>query len=413
MIAIQLIDRFEFIHSKYIIHRDVKPDNILVDYETNKILYVIDFGLAKKYRSSRTGKHIKFSIPGRMNGSARYASVNTHEGKIQSRRDDLESLGYLFIDFAKKGKLPWQGIKIDNILAKFKKIYFIKKRIEPEELCKGLPKEFSDYIKYVKNLKFEENPDYNYLRGLFLNVLNKNNYKNNYEFSWLNNKKIKKKLKINNNTVQNYSLKKIIKKRESPQTRIYRKLLNSKEKEKNNTINSTSRINYNNNNNRKKEETDLSLKRKNELLLNKDMSEDDKKSNFTINNKNKSGYLNAKTIYEITQYEVNIDNNVKSNNISRNDSKKYNENEKEESKENKVAKKNNTKYEMDKGRNSKHIEKNIYETNNNVIPININTLNDSFKDKSVNFINKKKNNNILEKVISKTKILNRKITNSY
>ena len=107
MIAIQLIDRFEFIHSKYIIHRDVKPDNILVDYETNKILYVIDFGLAKKYRSSRTGKHIQFSIPGKMNGNAKYASVNTHEGKIQSRRDDLESLGYLFIFFATKGKLPW------------------------------------------------------------------------------------------------------------------------------------------------------------------------------------------------------------------------------------------------------------------------------------------------------------------
>ena len=97
MIGIQLMDRFEFIHSKYIVHRDIKPDNLVVDLETNKIIYLIDFGLSKKYRSSRTGNHIKFSKPKRLTGTVRYSSANALTGKEQSRRDDLESIGYVLI----------------------------------------------------------------------------------------------------------------------------------------------------------------------------------------------------------------------------------------------------------------------------------------------------------------------------
>ena len=104
MIALQLLDRFEYIHSKFIIHRDLKPGNICVDYESYTYLYIIDFGLSKKYRSSRTGKHIKFSIPKKLTGTARYASVNALKGLEQSRRDDLESIGYVLIYFAKDGE---------------------------------------------------------------------------------------------------------------------------------------------------------------------------------------------------------------------------------------------------------------------------------------------------------------------
>ena len=76
MIEIKLLDRQEFIHSKYIIRRDIKPDNIMVDLETKSIIYLIDFGLSKKYRSGRQGKHIKFTIPRRLIRTVRYASAN-------------------------------------------------------------------------------------------------------------------------------------------------------------------------------------------------------------------------------------------------------------------------------------------------------------------------------------------------
>jgi len=268
MIAIQLIDRFEYIHSKYIIHRDVKPENMLIDIETNKIIYLVDFGLSKKYRSSRTGKHIKLKIQKTFTGNEIYASVNALEGKIQSRRDDLESLGYILIFFAKKGLLPWKGLKIDNLFQKIKKIYFIKKNIEISSLCSGLPQEFYDFIKYVKDLKFEENPDYNYLRGLFLNIMNKMNYINDLKFTWLNKNKIKNisemKDKIEIGTNSNKI--KILKRRKSPQARLYRKILNSREKDKNNNNKNDDKLNEN----KEKIQNNILLKN-NENIMNKNM----------------------------------------------------------------------------------------------------------------------------------------------
>jgi casein kinase I family protein HRR25 len=257
MIAIQLIDRFEYIHSKYIIHRDIKPENIVVDFETNKIIYLIDFGLSKKYRSSRTGKHIKFSIPKRMTGTARFASRNALSGREQSRRDDLESIGYVLIYFGKKGVLPWQGLKAKNKLERYAQIYYIKKRISPKDLCSGLPKEFTQYIKYVKDLKFEENPDYNYLRGLFMNILIKYNLKNDLNFSWLKNEKKNRKTKKNDNMNNNNIIINIKKRKESPQTRLYRNILKSS-KEKNNS---------NNKSNRNKDLKEEEEKRQNIILL--------------------------------------------------------------------------------------------------------------------------------------------------
>jgi serine/threonine protein kinase len=112
MIAIQLIDRLEFIHSKYIIHRDLKPENIMLDLKTKSIVYLIDFGMAKKYRSGKTKKHIKFAIPYRLTGTARYCSVNALKGTEQSRRDDLESAGYVLIYLALNKQLPWMGLNI-------------------------------------------------------------------------------------------------------------------------------------------------------------------------------------------------------------------------------------------------------------------------------------------------------------
>lgn len=121
LIAIQCIGLIERIHSKYHIHRDIKPENFLIgiDDKTNQI-YMIDFGLAKKYKDAN-GDHITYSENKNLTGTARYASINSHLGIEQSRRDDLESLGYMLVFFLKKS-LPWQGINDSSKKKKYKKI---------------------------------------------------------------------------------------------------------------------------------------------------------------------------------------------------------------------------------------------------------------------------------------------------
>ena len=184
LIFIQLIDRLEYIHSKYIIHRDLKPENIMFDLETKKIIYLIDFGFAKKYRSSKTKKHIKYVISNILIGSERYGSINTMNCAELSRRDDLESAGYVMIYLAKKN-LPWITSKIKNQKEEIIYIKKIKKETTEEQLCENLPKAFCNYMKYVKKLKFEEDPDYNYLRGLFIDLLTSLEMKNDLGFSWI------------------------------------------------------------------------------------------------------------------------------------------------------------------------------------------------------------------------------------
>ena len=183
-IGYQLILILEIIHSLNIIHRDIKPGNIAIGREEkSKYIYLLDFGLSKKFRSGKTKKHLKFVKTNKLIGNARYSSINAIEGGTQSRRDDLESLGYLLI-YLLLGKLPWQGHVSHSKEDKYYKIRQIKKETTPEQLCEGLPPQFEDYLKYTRNLAYEEDPDYNYLKNLFLSTLAHYNWRFDYYYDW-------------------------------------------------------------------------------------------------------------------------------------------------------------------------------------------------------------------------------------
>ena len=183
-IAYQLISILETIHNNNIIHRDIKPANINIGVgNMEKFLFLIDFGLSRKYRSSTTKMHYPFEQTKKLVGNVRYSSINALEGGTQSRRDDLESLGYMLI-YLCLGRLPWQGLLSNSKEDKYYRIREVKKKVTPSELCETLPNEFEQYIKYTRNLKYEEDPDYNYLKNLFVNVLKKNNLEFNYYYDW-------------------------------------------------------------------------------------------------------------------------------------------------------------------------------------------------------------------------------------
>ena len=234
MIALQCLDRLEYIHSKDIIHRDIKPLNVTIGKENPNVIYLIDFGFAHKFRSTRTGKHIKFKNLKKILGSMRYLSINANKGNEQSRRDDLESLGYMLI-YLSNNTLPWIEHEGKDILKikKYKLVLQSKSKISDEKLCSGLPKEFMRYLTYVKKLEFEQDPNYNYMRQLFLEVLNKNNFINDLMFSWILNKKIKmgNDTKSLDNKSYDRSVSLNSRKRENSQKRLYHKIKNSLEKD--------------------------------------------------------------------------------------------------------------------------------------------------------------------------------------
>lgn len=183
MLADQMLARIEILHELNYIHRDIKPANFMMGIGANrKKLFIIDFGLARRYKGA-SGEHISYKLNRGMIGTARFASVNSHSGVEQSRRDDLEAIGYTLI-YLFKGLLPWQNIQAATKEEKYKRIGEMKIALSIETLCEGLPKEFAIYLNYVRNLKFDEPPNYKYLKKLFRKLFLETGYDLDSKYDW-------------------------------------------------------------------------------------------------------------------------------------------------------------------------------------------------------------------------------------
>ena len=163
-IASEALLRLQTLHAAGLAHRDIKPENFVFGIGANKtVLYIIDFGLCKRVVDPSTGCHIDHRHDKQMTGTPRYASLRMHAGEEQSRRDDVESLGYMLV-FLIKGALPWQGLPSKN---NYKAMADVKRSTSLPDLCASLPPAFESLISYARHLEFSAMPDYRLLLSMF------------------------------------------------------------------------------------------------------------------------------------------------------------------------------------------------------------------------------------------------------
>ena len=147
------------------------------------IIYIIDFGLSKRFRDPKTGHHIPYRDGKNLTGTARYASINTHLGLEQSRRDDIESMIYVLI-YLFNGELPWQGIPAKDNKEKYEKIKQKKIKTKEESHSEGLTKEIQEIVHYSRNLRFDDRPNYESIRKIFNLILQKEGLTQDEPFDW-------------------------------------------------------------------------------------------------------------------------------------------------------------------------------------------------------------------------------------
>uniref|UniRef100_A0A7N0ZS86 non-specific serine/threonine protein kinase n=1 Tax=Kalanchoe fedtschenkoi TaxID=63787 RepID=A0A7N0ZS86_KALFE len=184
MLADQMLNIIEYMHSKSYVHRDIKPANFVMGLgDRSSQVFLIDFGLAKKFRDTNTLEHFPYREQEGLTGTAKFASINAHDGIEITRRDDLESLGYVLIYFL-RGSLPWENVIGSTSNYVFQKIRDRKVKTNIEMLCHGLPLEFKNYLRYVHALRFDETPDYTFLKNMFRNLFARQGYRHDYVFDW-------------------------------------------------------------------------------------------------------------------------------------------------------------------------------------------------------------------------------------
>ncbi|XP_017114652.1 casein kinase I [Drosophila elegans] len=184
MLADQILSRVEYLHRKCFIHRDIKPENFLMGLGRHRTqVFMIDFGLAKKFYSLHSQQHIGYRENRDLVGTARYASARAHYAE-QGRRDDLESVGYLLLYF-QRGRLPWQGIRAQSQVQKYERIAESKANLPLQTLCSGMPIEFYLYLKYCRNLPFYQKPDYVYLHQLFKVLFRNQMMLYDFQYDWV------------------------------------------------------------------------------------------------------------------------------------------------------------------------------------------------------------------------------------
>ena len=182
-LAAQMMTRIEHVHSRDYLHRDIKPDNFLTGPDDKPaVIYLIDFGLSKRYRDVKTKQHIPYKEGRTLTGTARYASVGSHMGIEQGRKDDIEAISYVLLYFL-LGQLPWQGIHVPNKQEKYHRICDMKMNLN-HSILKGHPGEFLQMLNYSKSLKFEDKPDYDYIQNLFKQVAQREQMEFDGVFDW-------------------------------------------------------------------------------------------------------------------------------------------------------------------------------------------------------------------------------------
>ncbi|KAK2158872.1 hypothetical protein LSH36_162g03099 [Paralvinella palmiformis] len=185
MLIDEMITIMEFFHRKSYLHRDIKPDNFMIGRnEKSDRLYIIDYGLSKKFTRHKFIPHPHCPLAHGLVGTARYASIHAHLGRDDGPRDDMESMGYMWVYFL-KGKLPWQGIPIGNKREKFHKIKEMKIETPLETLCENLPGEFMTYLTYCRHMRVDDIPNYVHIKDLFVSLATKEGIAYDKRYDWV------------------------------------------------------------------------------------------------------------------------------------------------------------------------------------------------------------------------------------